>query len=437
MGFRFRKSYKLPGGFRINLSKSGIGYSWGVKGYRITKKANGNVRKTVSVPGTGISHVSESKASVSSQYSGNKTVQNVPDLTNFDPKKAVRKFVLSFCVLFLIACISFSIGLRAYIANSDIWKFLFCFLICMVCLCFISIGARRLAKNANAYNAQNGIDVSNEKARGLFSKCEHCHCTYLSKKISENGYCPQCEQAYQKARIEYIANKRVGKVDQSVKKQKNNNPDQDRPKIFIPEKIDDAPLAYRYSHVPFDPAEGALEIGKRMVESNSMALDPRESGDAFELLFCGELVGATHERADMLHDWIKRGDPLLVYLENLDVDDKRNCFVFMAFYRDEQKRYANNECTVCKLTNFSDEDVQMCVGLADDRERLSMHSEFSEEPEGTVFSDSSAIGVLPSEEKRRYMDGELAAIFLDHTECDDRGLIVPYVKIFWRRSSKK
>lgn len=38
MGFRFRKSYKLPGGFRINLSKSGIGYSWGVKGYRITKK---------------------------------------------------------------------------------------------------------------------------------------------------------------------------------------------------------------------------------------------------------------------------------------------------------------------------------------------------------------------------------------------------------------
>lgn len=31
MGFRYRKSINLGGGFRINLSKSGIGYSW-VKG---------------------------------------------------------------------------------------------------------------------------------------------------------------------------------------------------------------------------------------------------------------------------------------------------------------------------------------------------------------------------------------------------------------------
>lgn len=209
MGFRFRKSYKLPGGFRINLSKSGIGYSWGVKGYRITKKANGNVRKTMSVPGTGISHVSESKASVSNQYSGSKSVvQNVSDLTNFDPKKAVRKFILSFCVLFLIACISFSVGLRAYITNGDTGTFFLCFLICMPCLCFISIGAKKLAKNANEYNVQNGIEVSNEKARGLFSKCEHCKCTHLSKNLNERGYCKQCEQAYQKALAEHIANKK-------------------------------------------------------------------------------------------------------------------------------------------------------------------------------------------------------------------------------------
>ena len=32
MGFRFRKSINLGGGFRVNLSKSGIGYSWGTKG---------------------------------------------------------------------------------------------------------------------------------------------------------------------------------------------------------------------------------------------------------------------------------------------------------------------------------------------------------------------------------------------------------------------
>jgi len=56
-----RKSINLGGGFRINLSKSGIGYSWGVPGYRITKTARGTTRKTYFIPGTGISYVDEGK----------------------------------------------------------------------------------------------------------------------------------------------------------------------------------------------------------------------------------------------------------------------------------------------------------------------------------------------------------------------------------------
>ena len=59
MGFRFRKSINLGGGFRVNLSKSGVGYSWGTKGVRFTKTAKGTKRTTLSIPGTGISHVSE------------------------------------------------------------------------------------------------------------------------------------------------------------------------------------------------------------------------------------------------------------------------------------------------------------------------------------------------------------------------------------------
>ena len=59
MGFRYRKSINLGGGFRVNISKSGIGYSWGVKGARITKTAKGTTRHTLSIPGTGISYVKE------------------------------------------------------------------------------------------------------------------------------------------------------------------------------------------------------------------------------------------------------------------------------------------------------------------------------------------------------------------------------------------
>ena len=80
MGFRYRKSINLGGGFRINLSKSGIGYSWGVKGYRVTKTAKGTTRTTASIPGTGISYVHETgKANNrSSQRNTNPGQQPVP-----------------------------------------------------------------------------------------------------------------------------------------------------------------------------------------------------------------------------------------------------------------------------------------------------------------------------------------------------------------------
>ncbi len=62
MGWRYRKSINIGLGFRINISKNGIGYSWGVPGYRKTWKANGGTRITHSIPGTGISYVEETSS---------------------------------------------------------------------------------------------------------------------------------------------------------------------------------------------------------------------------------------------------------------------------------------------------------------------------------------------------------------------------------------
>ena len=58
MGFRFRKSINF-GPMRLNFSKSGVGYSVGRKGFRVTKKAGGGHRTTASIPGTGISYVKD------------------------------------------------------------------------------------------------------------------------------------------------------------------------------------------------------------------------------------------------------------------------------------------------------------------------------------------------------------------------------------------
>lgn len=57
MGLRFRKSINLGKGMRVNLSKSGIGWSVGGKGFRYTKRADGKTQTTASIPNTGISYV--------------------------------------------------------------------------------------------------------------------------------------------------------------------------------------------------------------------------------------------------------------------------------------------------------------------------------------------------------------------------------------------
>lgn len=56
MGLRFRKSIKVGKNSRVNISKSGIGFSTGVKGLRFTRTAKGQNKVTASIPGTGISY---------------------------------------------------------------------------------------------------------------------------------------------------------------------------------------------------------------------------------------------------------------------------------------------------------------------------------------------------------------------------------------------
>jgi hypothetical protein len=73
LAFRYRKSVKLAPGVRMTVSKSGVGYSVGGKGYRVTKRADGRIQQTASLPGTGIgytSSVNSSKRSRRSQRGG-------------------------------------------------------------------------------------------------------------------------------------------------------------------------------------------------------------------------------------------------------------------------------------------------------------------------------------------------------------------------------
>lgn len=81
MGLRVRKSINI-GPLRLNLSKSGVGFSLGYKGIRFTKLADGRTRKTFSLPGTGLSYVSEGSKKNKSAKS-----KNIPDISNLSEEE--------------------------------------------------------------------------------------------------------------------------------------------------------------------------------------------------------------------------------------------------------------------------------------------------------------------------------------------------------------
>lgn len=85
MGLRFRKSFNI-GPLRINLSKSGIGFSLGVKGFRVSRSAKGKNTATVSLPGTGLSYVQELDGD-----SIKETVEDIKDIFDGDNGKETKK----------------------------------------------------------------------------------------------------------------------------------------------------------------------------------------------------------------------------------------------------------------------------------------------------------------------------------------------------------
>ena len=66
MGLRFRRTIKLFPGVRLNLSKSGVSTSIGVRGAHVTI-GHGKTRSTVGVPGTGLSYTSTATAKPAGQ----------------------------------------------------------------------------------------------------------------------------------------------------------------------------------------------------------------------------------------------------------------------------------------------------------------------------------------------------------------------------------
>lgn len=74
MGIRFRKSFKVAPGVRVNLNKKSAGITVGGKGAKYTVNTSGQRTASAGIPGTGLSYVDTSKGKSKQKKSGdNKT----------------------------------------------------------------------------------------------------------------------------------------------------------------------------------------------------------------------------------------------------------------------------------------------------------------------------------------------------------------------------
>src|SRR5437879_2047050 len=111
MGFRFRRSFKLIPGIRINLSKTGVSTSLGTRGAWFTIGPRGT-RATVGLPGTGISYTEQSSAprlggtTISDVKTPSSAVGNRVDDPYESPASNIAvRVILALAVLCLIATV--------------------------------------------------------------------------------------------------------------------------------------------------------------------------------------------------------------------------------------------------------------------------------------------------------------------------------------------
>lgn len=88
MALRFRKSFKIAPGVKLNLNKKSTSITFGTRGAHYTINSKGKRTKSIGIPGTGISYVETSGSKTSStSHSTSNTPQADSNFPDNDDKK--------------------------------------------------------------------------------------------------------------------------------------------------------------------------------------------------------------------------------------------------------------------------------------------------------------------------------------------------------------
>lgn len=109
MGLNFRKSINLGKGFKLNIGKSSIGISGGVKGARVSMNSKGRKTATFSLPGTGLSY----SINLNNLFKGKSSKKKGSDNKDDDNEEGTTININLILVLIIIILIAI-IGVAVY-----------------------------------------------------------------------------------------------------------------------------------------------------------------------------------------------------------------------------------------------------------------------------------------------------------------------------------
>lgn len=202
--------------------------------------------------------------------------------------------------------------------------------------------------------------------------------------------------------------------------------------ITIPSSKDGIPLAYKYSKQEI--AQLDYDVAMTAAHNNSWELSAAIENNEISLYSDGAKIGLlSGNHVDMMKDWIKNEEPYLIYLENINTEQK-TAVASLFFYRDKRKSLSYREQTVVKLTRYSDEYAQLTIPFLTPGTELDISEEYDLDKDTEYVSISSGfeIGRLPKRISERYFDEGAAACFFDHYEDDPNSLkYIPFVVIYW------
>lgn len=204
---------------------------------------------------------------------------------------------------------------------------------------------------------------------------------------------------------------------------------------YEPHFVDGATRAYRYEFEFIPTNSDILDALPMTPFTRSYELTPSTAAGEVTLYLCGEPVGRTTFKADMFSDWLKRGDPMRIFLLSVDAKSEK-CTAAVDFYRDRRKSDGWREQTVSALINFRGQAKQEAISFLSEGEELDFDDFDEDSNRISIECQGEAIGNLPAPLVKRHREEGITFIVFERSEViettdDGDDIEKPFVRIFW------